>query len=274
MFCSTIIRASRAELASPWGSAAWRVDRTEFLNFCRAASAEVPSQAKREWNGFLHLAYADVDASKSGRITAAEFDTLCEHVAVLPRRFGLAPTWEVEYGGSMEKRTAARKAMFDKIDTMHGTARGWIGPAQFVRWATDHVAKKVAGNVEAASATGKMVDFYHVEDYGKDDFVKAIRTAVSDQKSPEFARLYEFLLTIFVEEDVECKGVVTLDGFERLINRAAAVPREFGLAPPTASPERIAELYKSMEDSRWKGVTFRKLLEWSVHHLEKKTAEA
>jgi hypothetical protein len=273
--CSTMIRASRmtgAEVASPWGSETWRVDRTAFLNFCRAASKPEPSKAKREWSGFLSLAYADVDASKSGQITAAQFDMLCEHVAVLPRRFGLAPTAEVEYGGSIEKRIAARKAMFDKIDTMHGPARGWIGPAQFIRWATEHVAAKVATNVEAASATGKMVDFYHIDNYDKDDFVRAIKVAVSDKKSPEFARLYEFLLAIFVEEDVECQGVVTLEQFGRLVNRAAVVPREFGLAPPTASEERIAELYKSMEDSRWKGVTFRKFLQWSVQHLEKKVA--
>jgi hypothetical protein len=272
---STMIRAARAtgaEVASPWGGETWRVDRTAFLNFCREASKPEPTKAKREWSGFLTLAYADVDASKSGMINAAQFDTLCEHVAVLPRRFGLAPTWEVEYGGSMDKRTAARKAMFDKIDTMNGPARGWIGAAQFIRWATDHVASRVATDVEAASATGKMVDFYHVENYDKDDFVKAIKVAVSDKKSPEFARLYEFLLAVFVEEDVDCQGVVTLDQFHRLVTRAAKVPREFGLAPPTTSDERVAELYKSMEDSRMKGVTFRKFLAWSVQHLEEKVA--
>jgi len=273
--CSTMIRASRvaaSEVASPWGTENWRVDRTAFLNFCRAASQPETSKAKREWSGFLSLAYADVDASKSGQINAEQFDMLCEHVAVLPRRFGLAPTAEAEYGGSMEKRMAARKAMFDQIDTMHGPARGWIGPAQFIRWATDHVAGKVATNVEAASATGKMVDFYHIDNYGKDDFVNAIRVAVSDKKSPEFARLYEFLLAIFVEEDHECQGVVNLDQFGRLVDRAAIVPRAFGLAPATASAERVEELYKSMEDSRWKGVTFRKFLQWSVQHLEKKVA--
>merc|ERR1739848_420643 len=99
-----------------------------------------------------------------------------------------------------------------------------------------------------------------------------MKAAVANDKSPESARLYEFLLTIFIEEDQDCRGVICYDGFERVINRAAAVPREFDLAPPTASKERLLELYKSMEDSRLKGVTFRKFLEWSREHLAKKVA--
>lgn len=272
---STALRTSRVNLAkaaSPWGSATWRVDRTEFLAFCKAASAATPSQAKREWNGFLSLAFADADKSKTGKLTPAEFDECCEAVAALPRRFGLAPSWEQEYGGSMEKRLASRGKMFDQIDSMHGPARGWIGPAQFIHWATNHVAHKVEGNVEAGSATGKMVDLYHIENYDSEDFLAAMRVAVANPKSPEHARLYEFLLTVFVEEDLECRGVVCFDGFERLVERAAMVPRTFGLAPKETSKERLEELYASMEDPRLKGVTFRKFLQWSSEHLAKKVA--
>merc|ERR1719229_1598818 len=147
-----MLRASnmiRAKAASPWGSELWRNDRTAFVAFCKAASAPEPSQAKREWNGFLTLAFGDVDESKTGKINAAQFDELCESVARLPRRFGLAPSWEVEYGGDVAKRTAARQKMFDAVDGMHGPTRGWIGCAQFIHWATAHVASKVTGNQAA-----------------------------------------------------------------------------------------------------------------------------
>merc|ERR1711988_1371944 len=117
-----------------------------------------------------------------------------------------------------------------------------------------------------------MVDFYHVENYAKEDFLRAITVAISDRKSPEFTRLYEFLLTVFVEEDHECRGVVDREGFWRLVNRAAAVPRQFGLAPPSASADRMEELYRTMEDPRLQGITFRKFLEWSVKHLQTKVA--
>merc|ERR1711862_555045 len=107
----------------------------------------------------------------------------------------------------------------------------------------------------------------------KDAFLMALKAAVTDRTSPEFRRLYEFLLTIFVEEDHDCRGVICRDGFERIIERAAFVPRAFGLAPPKTSVERIDELYEAMEDRRMKGITFRKFLEWSVQHLNKKLLE-
>merc|ERR1712146_164165 len=122
-----------------------------------------------------------------------------------------APTWEIEYDGDIAKRTATRQKMFDAIDGMHGPARGWIGCAQFIHWATNHVAAKVA------DAKAPSVDFYHVADYSKQDFLKAIDNAVHDPKSQDHQNFYEFLLTIFVEEDHQCKGVVSKEAFARLL---------------------------------------------------------
>merc|ERR1711937_749444 len=157
-----------------------------------------------------------------------------------------------EYGGDVAKRTAARQKMFDSIDGMHGPARGWIGCAQFIHWATTHVSGKVA------DVTTTAVDFNHVD------------KAMHDHKSAEHQNFYEFLLTIFVEEDHACKGVVDKAGFARLVNRAAYVPRHFGLAPPSADAARITELYEQMEDKRFGGVTFRKFLEWTTAHTKAK----
>ena len=44
---------------------------------------------------------------------------------------------------------------------------------------------------------------------------------------------------------MNCRGVVCRDEFERLVDIAAFVPRKIELAPPTASAERIDELYKT-----------------------------
>jgi len=254
---------SAASGANP-AIAHWRHDKTEFLKFCQAAVLDTPSDAKTRWNYFLALSFGDMDGDKDGRINAAEFDILCESVARLPRRFGLAPSWQVEYDGDRAKRAAARKKMFDAIDTMHGPSRGWIGCAQFIHWATDHVAAKVAG------LKTTRVDFNHVTDYSKQEFLKAIDNAVHDPTSADYQNFYVFLMTIFVEEDLLCKGVVNLEGFGRLVDRAAFVPRHFGLAPPSADAARIAELYHSMEDSRLGGVTFRKFLEWATVHTKAK----
>merc|ERR1712048_956553 len=126
--------------------------------------------AEPEEDGESHYAKSENEESN-------EFDVLCESVAKLPRRFGLAPTWEVEYDGDMAKRTAAREKMFHAIDGMHGPARGWIGCAQFIHWATSHVSGKVA------EVTKTAVDFNHVDNYSEKDFLQAVDKAVHDPKS-------------------------------------------------------------------------------------------
>jgi hypothetical protein len=217
------VRCARAA-ASPWGAEAWRHDKTAFAQWCTDASKNPNSKAKRELYGFLTMAFGDVDVDKDGKINAQEFDFLCEKVASMPRRFGLAPSWQAEYGGSVEKRTAARKAMFDAIDAKAGTSRGWIGCAQFVDWAFTHVAGK-AGTIGATE-----VDLYHVQNYSEGDLLKTLEVACSDKNSREYAGLYEFLLTLFVEVDEGCKGEISFNEFNGLIERAALVPRTFGLA--------------------------------------------
>merc|ERR1712137_1335039 len=120
------------------------------------------------------------DVDKDGKINAAEFDSLCEDVASLPRRFGLAPSWEKEYG-NVERRTASRKAMFDMIDLRQGPARNWIGLEQFVRWAQDHIITKV-GTIDASAE----VDLYHVEQYGEAQVLAFLdKGKIADQKAGE-----------------------------------------------------------------------------------------
>jgi len=115
---------------------------------------------RRELYGFLATAFGDVDGNRDGLINASEFDLLCEKVAALPRRYGMAPSWEKEYNGDVEARIKARTAMFHALDTRNGPARGTIGLKQFVRWAREHIVKKV-GTLDMKS----KVDFNHVQDY-------------------------------------------------------------------------------------------------------------
>jgi hypothetical protein len=259
------VRCARAA-ASPWGAEAWRHDKTAFAQWCTDASKNPNSKAKRELYGFLTMAFGDVDVDKDGKINAQEFDFLCEKVASMPRRFGLAPSWQAEYGGSVDKRTAARKAMFDAIDAKAGTSRGWIGCAQFVDWAFTHVAGK-AGTIGASE-----VDLYHVQNYTEGDLLKTLEVACSDKNSREYAGLYEFLLTLFVEVDEGCKGEISFNEFNGLIERAALVPRTFGLAPPDGTHEERKAIFASMDDTKTGLITFRKFLEWVVSHTAGKVA--
>jgi len=257
-----VIRPSslRAFAASPWGNESWRYDKNAFKNWC-ADSVAHQGKARREMYGFLSIAFGDVDADKDGFINVKEFDLLLEKVAALPRRFGMAPSWVEEYGGDVEKRKTARAKMFDALDTRNGPARGVIGMKQFLRWANAHVVEKVA-----TIDMKKKVDFYHVEQHDEQAFVAHLDEAVNNTSSPAFASFYEFLLTIFVESDVECKGTIKREELDVLLDRAAAVPRYYGLAPKEYTKEGRDAIFKQMDTNGEGYVTFRKFVSWTVAH--------
>lgn len=250
---------------SPWGGEHWRHDKTAFVDWVRKAMADNSSAEKRQLYGFLAYKFGDADADKDGFITAPEFDHLLEKVASLPRRFGLAPTWEVEYGGSIEKRTAARKAMFDKIDSQKGPARGKIGMQMFVQFCYDHILGKVA-TLEHVSG----VDFNHLDQCTEKEFVDYLEKAVTDQNSDAYAVLYEYLLTLFVEADVDSTGAINFNQFDLLVDKAAAAPRLFKLAPAGSSTEIRKAIFDSMDDNQEGYVTFRKFTRWLVEHAKEK----
>jgi uncharacterized membrane protein len=257
--------AVRAFAASPWGGDAWRHEKNAFKQWCKDSVAPGQTQAKRELYGFLGIAFGDVDADKDGFINAKEFDLLLEKVAAVPRRYGLAPSWEKEYSGDALKRKAARQAMFDQLDTRNGPARGVIGMKQFMRWATAHITEKVA-----TIDTKTKVDFYNIADYDEATFMNYLEHALANPTSGAYASLYEFLLTCFIESDVECKGTISRKEFSDLLCRAAKVPRQFGLAPPDASEGERDKIFASMDTNNEGYVTFRKFLAWTVEHTKHK----
>jgi hypothetical protein len=251
--------------ASPWGGDKWRYDKNAFAQWCKESVAPGPSKAKREMYGFLGIAFGDVDANKDGFIDHKEFDLLCEKVASLPRRFGFAPSWEKEYGGDVEKRRAARKAQFDALDTRNGPARHVLGLKQFTRWASDHIIQKVA-TIDLKS----KVDFYHIEDYDETTFLNYLEHALNNPQSSAFASFYEFMLSIFIEADVDCMGQITREQIDILLDRAAHVPRVFGLAPSSGTKEHRDKIFASMDENNEGYVTFRKFLAWTVDHTKLK----
>jgi len=258
---------ARAISFSPWGSDHWRHDKNTFKIWCTEAMLS-GTKAQREMYGFLATAFGDVDGNRDGLINASEFDMLCEKVAALPRRYGMAPSWEKEYKGDVEARTKARAAMFHELDTRNGPARGTIGLKQFVRWARDHIMKKVS-TLDMKS----KVDFNHVEDYDEETFMNYLEHALHNPTSGAYSSLYQFLLTVFVESDKQCKGTIDREEFDVLVDRAAVVPRQFGLAPMGSSKELRDKFFAAMDDNNSGTITFRKFLAWTVEHSKLKISK-
>merc|ERR1712060_678996 len=166
-------------------------------------------------------------------INPEEFDLLLEKVAALPRRFGLAPSWQVEYGGDAARRTVARKAMFDAIDGADGfKPRGKIAMGQFLNWSTAHIFSKV-GTIRGEAG---RVAFRHVEDFTKEEYVAYVDEAVNKPNS-------------------------------------IASPRHFGLAPAGRDAAARRMMFDAMDYNKSGYVTFRKFLRFVREHAREKVAE-
>ena len=103
-----------------------------------------------------------------------------------------------------------------------------------------------------------------------DEYVDFIDRAVANPGSYERSTFYNFILTNFVESDAENKGRITFDQFDILLDRAARVPRHFGLAPRESDPTKRKAMFEKMElkrDGKPTGfVTMGKFWEWTLEH--------
>lgn len=125
------------------------------------------------------------------------------------------------------------------------------------------------------------LDFAHLVGLGGDEFVDYCEKAVRNTHSEEYKSLYEHLFKVFVESDVEEAGMVHWQNFDMLIEDAAKVPREAGLAPSTAEAyqseaQKVATRQKEWYamDARGTGaITFEQFLAWALKHIQGKVAE-
>ena len=263
---STAIAAQMAiNIDAPWGGGCpWSSDKTEFKKLCKAAVDNPRGKERKELYGYLAECFLDADGDRDGKVGVDEFDFLIEKAASLPRRFGLAPTWQEEYG-DVARRAAARKQMFASMDT---TRSGMIGLEDWVRYAMDHIAGKVRTMKDT-------LDFQHLESRSPDDFVRYCEVALSNPHSEEYKSLYEHLFKTFVESDVEENGAIRRQQFDGLIEDAAKAPRVLGLAPSAAAayPSEAHKVqardqeFRAMDTSGAGLVTFSSFLGWCLNHI-------
>jgi len=250
---------------APWGGGCpWSSDKTEFKKWCKAAVDNPRGKERKELYGYLAECFLDADGDRDGKVGVDEFDFLIEKAAALPRRFGLAPTWQEEYG-DVARRAAARKQMFAKMDT---TRSGMIGLEDWVKYAMDHIAGKVRTMKDT-------LDFQHLESRSPDDFVTYCEVALSNPNSEEYKSLYEHLFKTFVESDLEENGAIRRQQFDDLIENAAKAPRVLGLAPSAAAayPSEAHKVqardqeFRAMDASGTGLVTFSSFLGWCLNHI-------
>merc|ERR1712150_139316 len=130
----------------------------------------------------------------------------------------------------------------------------------------DHIFAKVAS---MQGETGRVA-FRHVEDFTKEEYVAYVDEAVNKPNSVASTTLYNYLLTLFVEADKECKGRINFEQFDELVDLAAATPRHFGLAPATRDAAARKEMFDAMDYNKAGFITFRKFLRFVREHAREK----
>jgi len=243
----------------------WQTTASDFGLWVRTAMEKTTSLERQELYTFLTDCFMDADADRDGFVNSDEFDFLVEKAAALPRRFGLAPAWNDQYG-SMEARRAGRKELFKKVDS---TNRGTIGIDDWIQYAFRHISEKVRG------MSKDVLDFSELPKAGKDKFIAFLKVATNDIKSREYTELYMFLFNNFVLADEEAKGAVTAVQFDHLVELSANAPRVLGLAPKSADmfktdAERMESRKKQfagMDKNGGGTITFNEYLNYTMDHI-------
>merc|ERR1712232_159263 len=104
--------------------------------------------------------------------------------------------------------------------------------------------------VEWQRESSTNLDFYRLDGITREQFVQAMTNAVADRSSKEFAKIYEFLMHIFVEETAGAYGDITFEEFQRILARFFAPMRHFGLGPAEMSVDESKAVFDSLCEVR------------------------
>ena len=243
--------------------------KEEFVVFIRQAVNDRKSESFIELYQFLVQCFVRADKFRDGLVTKANFDSMIEEAAALPRLHGFAPTSASMYP-SESARKSARAEMFEKMDTNNS---GTITLEEWVNFAMEHIMGKVA-------TLPKDVLGGSSDDVTKEEFIDFMQKAV-DKSTPEYEELYFFLLKCFAEADKDRNGSVQPEEFDAMIEIAAAAPRRFGLAPSSSAmfktdAERLAkrkEYFDNMDTNGDNSISFDEWLDYAFTHIVGKVAQ-
>ena len=215
--------------------------REEFVRLVKEAMEDEKSDSFVQLYTFLVGCFVRADTDMDGKVYIADFDSLIEEAAALPRRYGFAPKAEDMYKTDTDRK-AARAKMFLEMNTAKD---GYITLEEWMDFSRNHIMSKV-------HTLSK--DILAGQNATKEEFVDFIKKAVN-KSTPEYRDLYFFLLKCFVDADKDRDGAVNVEGFDIMIEQAAAAPRRYGLAPASSTmfktdAERLtkhAEYFKQMD---------------------------
>ena len=112
----------------------------------------------------------------------------------------------------------------------------------------------------------------------REEFIVWIRLAMNDRESGAYEQLYQFLWNCFCRADVNNKGKIEFDQFDKLIEEAAELPRLYGFAPTSSAMYssdalRVAarkKLFKELDANNAGYVTVSQWIRYAIQHIAAK----
>jgi len=109
-------------------------------------------------------------------------------------------------------------------------------------------------------------------------FAVWVRKAMEQPSSEERRELYTFLSDCFMDADADRDGLVNSEEFDFLCEKAAALPRRFGLAPSwrdlyiTVEARQAArrELFQKVDSSKRGAIGMDDWIQYSLRHIDEK----
>lgn len=268
-----------------------------FKQFTVAAARTRHCPEYKELYHFLQDCFVQADDDHSGLVDAWEFDKMIELAAAAPRKFGFAPPSNETYKSDAD-RIAARTVMFKQIlakNTRSGLEK--ISFNAWLEWAYAHICAKAktldptltgeppafddlsnasfGGNVARAKGGSHRGISAELANNSKEMFIKFVKAAAASKKTPEYEELHHFLLQCFQECDLDFDGVIKLEEFDNLVERAGSLPRKWGFAPTTLemfkTPEqRIAfrtKIFNDINKAKSGSIYFDEWMDWCYEHV-------
>jgi len=209
----------------------------EMVKYCAVAVRDPHSEQYKSLYEHLFKTFVESDVDENGAIGRDRFDVLIEDAAKAPRAVGLAPSTSETYVSEAHKKVA-RDQMFQAMDT-NGT--GLITFQKFLAWSVEHIAGKVAAQRGEQTPWGGGCPWQ----CDKTEFKKFCKASVTNPSGSERKELYGFLSECFLDADGDRDGLISPEEFDFLVEKAASLPRRFGLAP--SWPEAYGDLQHRMQ---------------------------
>eukprot|EP00928_Gymnodinium_smaydae_P019082 TRINITY_DN17295_c0_g1_i1.p1 TRINITY_DN17295_c0_g1~~TRINITY_DN17295_c0_g1_i1.p1 ORF type:complete len:378 (-),score=55.60 TRINITY_DN17295_c0_g1_i1:269-1402(-) len=261
-------------------AATFAAEKRDFIEFVLNATRSTLSKEYRQLYSFLLQCFTDADANFDGRVGFREFEHLITAAAMLPRRFGFAPSNAELYATDWE-RLKQRMTLFrslnplkdKKIDKQSSESEfEYITFSMWFDYAISHVRSKAVG-LKDVNPTSQMY-------LSAEDFKAFVTKACESRDTQEYKEFYHFATHCFCTADTDLDGLIDLRGFDKFIDLAAAAPRRFGFAPPasetySSEEEKLAArrmLFESLDAAKAGYLDFCTCLEHIYRHMCEKVA--